>query len=166
MKFERLPDGSWRYVGRLSGRSWRHAGRTALWSAASLAIWSVLFYFVYRNGMQPIPVLEGFVALLATLFTLAALGLLRGLITGQVYEQIIDERGVYAFNPFRPMFIPAARVDAITSLRRPFSDRVDVRVIFRTWRFSNGPIDLWTDEGMTEEEFEDLYDDLTSRGFG
>jgi hypothetical protein len=151
------------FEGRLSGRHWRQIVRCVGFGAGAVLVAYGIARMVTASGFHPLAIVASFA--LATLgigFAVVAAGLIRALISGQTHRQAIDDRGVWAWSPFRPLFVPADRVIAVRPVPRFGSARVDVHVVFRG-RLTDGGIDLWTDEGLTHAEFEALRQRLATR---
>lgn len=155
------------YVGTLSLRGVRQAVRGLLFSVIAVGLWwFVIQAFTSGHLDHPLTwLICGLFGSIAMMFTLVAYGFGRGFVNGGIFQQTIDESGVRAWHPFWPYLIPWERIDEIRPWPRWPGRRVYVCVRFSTWGILNGPLLLWTDAGMTREEFDDLYDDLVSRGF-
>lgn len=151
------------FEGRLSGRHWRQVVRCVGFGAGAALLAYGIARIVTASSFHPLAILAAIA--LATLgigFAIVAAGLLRALISGQAHRQAIDDRGVWAWSPVRPMFVPADRVLDLRPVPRFGSARVDVHVVFRG-RLADGGVDLWTDEGLTHAEFQALRQRLASR---
>lgn len=151
------------FEGTLSGRHWRQAVRCVGFGAGAVLVAYGIARIVTASGFHPLAILAGVaLAALGIGFAIVAAGLARGLISGQTHRQAIDDQGVWAWSPFRPLFVPADRVLGVRPVPRFGSARVDVHVVFRG-RLADGGVDLWTDEGLSYEEFETLRQRITSR---
>lgn len=154
------------YEGRLSGRHWRQVVRCVGFGAGAVLVAYGIARMLTASGFHPLAILAGIVlAALGVAFAIVAAGLIRALIAGQTHRQAIDDRGVWAWSPFRPIFVPAERVIAVRPVPRFGSARVDVHVVYRGW-LAEGGVDLWTDEGLTYAEFEALRQRLATRRIG
>jgi hypothetical protein len=151
------------YEGRLSGRHWRQVVRCVGFGAGAVLVAYGIARIVTASGFHPLAILAGIaLAALGIGFAIVAAGLVRGVISGQTHRQAIDDEGVWAWSPFRPLFVPADRVRGVRPVPRFGSARVDVHVVFRG-RLTDGGVDLWTDDGLTHEEFEALKRRLATR---
>lgn len=154
------------YEAKLSGRHWRQAIRCVGFAAGAVLIAYGIARMVTASGFHPLAIVASIaLAGLGIAFAAVAAGLVRALVTGQIHRHTIDERGLSAWNPLKPLFVPAERIVGVRPVPRFGSSRVDVHVVYRGW-LTDGGVDLWTDEGLTRDEFDALCRRMATRRIG